>query len=123
MNADFWRRRTPSDQIPKDNNIMTIFAGVWNVDLHTAIGKMDVVFDITDQDGAVLGTAVTDKETVEFIDAVSDGNRLTWTQKVTTPMKLTLKFEVEVEGDTMTGTAKAGILPASKLNGTRTSAH
>jgi hypothetical protein len=102
---------------------MTIFAGVWNVDLHTAIGTMDVVFDITDQDGVILGTAATDKETVEFIDAVADGNRLTWTQKVATPMKLTLKFEVDVEGDTMTGTAKAGILPASKLQGTRTSAH
>jgi hypothetical protein len=123
MNEDIWRHHTPSDQIPKDDNIMTIFAGVWNVDLHTAIGKMDVVFDITDLDGEILGTAITDKETVEFIDAVAEGNRLTWTQKVTTPMKLTLKFEVDVEGDTMTGTAKAGILPASKLQGTRTSAH
>jgi hypothetical protein len=102
---------------------MTIFAGVWDVTLDTAIGKMAVVFDITDHDGAILGTAVTDKETVEFIDAVADGSRLTWTQKVTTPMKLTLKFEVDVEGDMMTGTAKAGMLPSSKLHGTRTSAH
>jgi hypothetical protein len=102
---------------------MTIFAGVWDITLDTAIGKMAVVFTITDNDGAILGTAVTDKETLEFIDPVADGDRLTWTQKVTTPMKLTLKFEVVVEGDAMTGTAKAGILPASKLHGTRTSAH
>jgi hypothetical protein len=101
---------------------MTIFAGVWDITLDTAIGKMAVVFTITDRDGAILGTAVTDKETLDFLDPVTEGDRLTWTQKVTTPMKLTLKFEVVVEGDTMTGTAKAGILPASKLHGTRTSA-
>jgi hypothetical protein len=34
-------------------------------------------------------------------------------------MKLTLKFEVDVDGDAMTGTAKAGFLPASKLHGSR----
>jgi hypothetical protein len=36
-------------------------------------------------------------------------------------MKLTLKFDVTVDGDTMTGTSKAGILPSSKVNGTRVS--
>jgi hypothetical protein len=47
---------------------------------------------------------------------------VTWLQDVTTPMKLKLKFAVTVEGDTMIGTSKAGIFPASKLQGTRTSA-
>jgi hypothetical protein len=102
---------------------MTIFAGLWDVTLDTPIGKMAVVLDITDHDGAIAGTASTDKETVEFIGAVADGNRLTWTQKVTTPMRLTLKFEVDVDGDTMTGTSKAGPLPSSKLHGTRSSSH
>jgi hypothetical protein len=37
-------------------------------------------------------------------------------------MKLKLKFAVTVDGDTMVGTSKAGIFPASKLQGTRTSA-
>jgi len=45
---------------------------------------------------------------VEFLDAVAEGNKLTWTQVVTTPMKLTLKFDVDVDGDAMTGTSKAG---------------
>lgn len=100
---------------------MTTFAGTWNVTIHTLIGKMEVVFDITDVDGAIRGTAKSDAETVEFQDPVADGNRLTWSQVVTTPMHLTLKFDVEVEGDTMTGTSKAGAFPASKLNGNRAS--
>jgi hypothetical protein len=34
-------------------------------------------------------------------------------------MKLRLKFEVTVEGDQMSGTAKAGMLPTSKVTGER----
>ncbi len=98
---------------------MTTFAGTWDVTLDTAIGKMAVVFEIAESDGAITGIARSDAESVDFNDAVAEGNRLTWTQAVTTPMRLTLKFDVTVDGDTMTGTSKAGILPSSKVNGTR----
>jgi hypothetical protein len=101
---------------------MTTFAGSWDVTIDTLIGKMEVVFDITEQDGVIHGTARSDAETVDFLDAAADGNRLTWSQAVTTPMRLTLKFEVTVEGDSMTGTSKAGMFPASKVYGSRSSA-
>jgi hypothetical protein len=101
---------------------MTTFAGSWDVTIDTLIGKIAVVFDITEQDGEIHGVARSDAETVDFLDAVADGNRLTWSQMVTTPMRLTLKFDVDVEGDTMTGTSKAGAFPASKVYGSRSSA-
>jgi hypothetical protein len=99
---------------------LTSFAGSWDVTIATPIGDIKAVFDITDADGAIGGIARSDEETVEFLDPVADGNRLTWTQKVTTPMQLTLKFDVTVEGDTMTGTSNpGGMMPASKVNGSR----
>jgi hypothetical protein len=100
---------------------MTSFAGTWNATMDTPIGQIVAVFNITDVDGTLGGTASTDKETVDILDAAADGDRLTWVLKTTTPMKLTLKFDVTVEGDTMTGTSKAGILPSSKVKGTRVS--
>jgi hypothetical protein len=103
-------------------NELTTFAGTWDVTIATPIGKMAVVLDIVEEGGAINGTARSDDETVEFLDAVADGNRLTWSQKVTTPMKLTLKFDVTVEGESMTGTSKAGLFPASKVEGSRSSA-
>jgi hypothetical protein len=102
-------------------NDMATFAGKWDVTIDTPIGKMAVVFAIKEDNGAISGVASSDAESVELLNPVADGNRLTWTQNVTTPMKLTLKFEVDVDGDAMTGTAKAGILPASKLHGSRSS--
>jgi hypothetical protein len=98
---------------------MTSFAGTWNATLDTPIGQIAAVFTITDKDGVIGGSASTDKETVDILDAAADGDRLTWILKTTTPMKLTLKFDVTVDGDTMTGTSKAGILPSSKVSGTR----
>jgi hypothetical protein len=100
---------------------VAIFAGSWDVTIDTPIGTIAAVLDITELDGVISGVGRTDKESVDFYDVVADGNQLTWLQNVTTPMKLTLKFAVTVDGDTMTGTSKAGILPASKLQGTRTS--
>jgi hypothetical protein len=101
---------------------MATFAGSWNVTIETLVGKIEAVFDISENDGSVQGVASTDKDSAVFYDVVADGNQLTWLQDVTTPMKLTLKMAVTVDGDTMTGTSKAGIFPASKLQGTRSSA-
>ncbi len=98
---------------------MTDFAGSWDATLVTPIGTMLVVFDITDEDGVIGGMARSDAESVEILEAVADGDRLTWTQNVTTPMRLTLKFDVTVDGDTMTGSYKAGIFPLSTVHATR----
>jgi hypothetical protein len=96
-----------------------IFDGTWNITIATPIGKQSVVLDISTKDGNLRGTARQGEEVVPFIDPVADGNRLTWTQHVTRPMRLSLTFDVTVEGATMTGTAKAGFLPTSKLTGAR----
>jgi hypothetical protein len=101
---------------------MATFAGTWDVTIDTPIATIAATFEIAEQDGVITGVARTKDETVNFYDVVADGNQLNWFQDVTTPMKLKLKFAVTVDGDTMVGTSKAGIFPASKLQGTRTSA-
>ena len=80
---------------------------------------MAAVFDISEENGVISGTARSGDEEVEIRDAAADGNRLTWLQDVQKPMKLTLKFDVVVDGDSMTGTSKAAIFPAAKLYGSR----
>jgi hypothetical protein len=102
-------------------NEMTTFAGSWDVTNEALVGTMAVVFDITEKDGAIHGIARSDAETVDFLDVVVEGNRLTWSLMVTTPMRLTLKFDVDVDGDTMTGTSRAGPFLASTLFGSRSS--
>ena len=85
----------------------------------THLGKQSVTYDISVANGAATGTAMQGAEVAPLIDLAANGNRLTWLQHVIKPMRLTLRFEVAVDGNTMTGTAEAGVLPGSKLIGAR----
>lgn len=92
--------------------------------IRTPIGTLPVELQLSQRDGYSVGVARSRHEQVDLIDvkAVEEagGERVTWTQSVTRPLRLTLFFTVRVDGDTMTGTAKAGRLPASTVTGTRT---
>jgi len=48
-----------------------------------------------------------------------DGNTLTWTMDVKKPMPIKLKFEAQVEGDSLTGHAKLGVFGTAQLEGRR----
>lgn len=50
------------------------------------------------------------------------GAALHWVMQLTKPMPLKVTFDVEVDGDTLTGTAKMGFLGKAKLRGERISA-
>jgi transcriptional regulator GlxA family with amidase domain len=93
--------------------------GTWQTTIATPIGKMSVLLHISLKDGLIRGTATQGDEVDELLNPTWDGRQLTWTQKVKKPMRLNLKFEVTVQGDVMSGTAKAGMLPSSKVTGRR----
>jgi hypothetical protein len=56
---------------------------------------------------------------VPLRDIVVAGQRVTWRQSVTKPMRLNLEFEVVVDGDHLSGHSKAGRLPRSAVTGVR----
>ena len=94
-------------------------AGTWNITISTPIGTQHVALELTEHDGQVQGFARGKAETVPLINPLLDGNRLTWAQSITKPMRLNLTFDVLFDGDTLIGTSKAGLLPTSKVTGTR----
>lgn len=91
----------------------------WNISISTPIGTQSAVLELTEHDGIVEGFAKGDVESTPLINPVLDGNRLTWKQSITKPLRLNLTFDVTIDGDTITGTSKAGMLPASNVTGTR----
>ncbi|MFD4721927.1 hypothetical protein ACIOWI_33615 [Streptomyces sp. NPDC087659] len=93
--------------------------GMWDLSLSTPIGKIKAVAEFRRENGDLTGTAHGAGEDVPLGDVVLDGDRLTWNQAVTKPMRLNLAFTVKIDGDTLTGTSKAGRLPASKVTGER----
>lgn len=96
-----------------------MIAGEWDVAIKTPIGSMQVLYTFTDVSGAVAGIATGKGETVPLRDITVAGQRVTWRQSVTKPMRLNLDFDVEVDGDRLTGHSKAGRLPRSAVTGVR----
>lgn len=93
--------------------------GTWDVNLKTPIGTLNAVYVFTENDDERTGTASTKFETVPLTTIVCDGNRVTWRQSVTRPMRLNLDFAVIVDDQTLVGYSGAGRLPRTAVTGTR----
>ncbi|MFJ6382546.1 hypothetical protein ACIQI7_21390 [Kitasatospora sp. NPDC092039] len=97
----------------------TRIQGVWDLTIATPIGRVRPVVELRSEEGELVGTARSAGEVLPLRDIVLDGDRLTWKQSVTRPVRLDLTFTVTVDGDTLTGTSTAGRLPSSKVTGRR----
>ncbi|MFG2830312.1 hypothetical protein ACGFWI_23075 [Streptomyces sp. NPDC048434] len=94
--------------------------GTWDLNISTPIGRIKAVTDLrAAEDGSLTGTAHGTGEHLPLRDVALDGSRLTWKQSITKPLRLNLSFAVTVDGDTLSGTSRAGRLPASKVTGRR----
>jgi hypothetical protein len=92
--------------------------GDWDVTIKTPIGSLAVVYTFSD-DGGITGTATGKGETVPLRDIVVAGQRVTWRQSVTKPMRLNLEFDVAVDGNRLNGHSRAGRVPRSAVTGVR----
>ncbi len=93
--------------------------GDWDVSIKTPIGSLAVDYTFTPTDHGVVGGATHRGEVVPLQAISIEGDRVTWHQSVTKPMRLNLDFDVTVSGDTLTGHSRAGRLPRSAVTGTR----
>ncbi|MEB3368916.1 hypothetical protein [Saccharopolyspora mangrovi] len=102
---------------------MSALHGTWDLKLKTPIGTLAVTYEFTETAGGLSGTATDEHETVPLTDvssrAEADGERVTWRQSVTRPMRLNLEFDVVVTGDQLTGHSRAGRLPRTAVPGPR----
>jgi putative intracellular protease/amidase len=96
-----------------------VFVGKWDVTISTPVGKFPIVMTLSAADGLIRGTFRQGDEVSELVDPRIQDGRMTWSLGIKKPMRLNLKFSVAVQGDTLTGVAKAGMLPSSKVKGTR----
>ncbi|QAS52935.1 DJ-1/PfpI family protein [Halobacillus litoralis] len=92
--------------------------GTWEVTISTPIGEIDVTYELEIKDNKLIGIAVTDGDQSELEKTEAIGNRLKWKQQVKKPMKINLNFDVSINGTTLEGQAKAGMI-SSKLKGSK----
>ena len=94
-------------------------AGTYECITKTPMGdqKSDVTISV---DGDTFtGSNVGAMGSMDLEDGKVDGNKLTWSMKMTVPMPMTLEGEAIIDGDALTGTVKAGAFGTFPMTGTR----
>jgi len=92
--------------------------GDWNMVLSTPMGPKDMKGHFQ-TDGHLLSGHLSSPEGREDFTGTVDGMQLKFDLKVVKPMKITLKYDITVDGDKLTGKVKMGIFGSAKLKGLR----
>ncbi len=96
--------------------------GLWDCTIATPMGKEPHELVLRSApDGTLSGEMKNVKNSISMPlqDGRYNGNVLTWTLQVTTPISITLKVEVQVNGNELTGHAAAGMLGKVPIKGSR----
>jgi hypothetical protein len=92
--------------------------GKWNITIKTPLGDKSGVLELKTE-GARLTGSLSDAEHYAAIsDGKVDGNTLSWSAKITKPMRMSFKFTATVEADRISGAAKH-LLGKATFTGTR----
>lgn len=94
-------------------------AGTYDCVTKTPMGDQSSKFTVTVDGDSFTGSNVGAMGSMDVEDGKVAGNTLTWKMKMTVPMPMTLDCEATVDGDTLSGTVKAGAFGSFPMNGTR----
>jgi hypothetical protein len=92
--------------------------GKWKIVVHTPMGPREAELELSVQGTSFSGTA-KGAMGESAIEGQANGNRLTWTSSITSPMPLTLTFDVAFSGDAAGGKVKLGMLGEANVTGAR----
>lgn len=96
--------------------------GDWAMTMKPPMGPEQNMVATFKVDGSVLtGKLVAPEGTQEF-SGTADGNKLKWEMKISEPMPMTLKYDLTIEGDELSGKCKLGMFGSAKVVGTRQAA-
>ena len=83
------------------------------------MGDQKSVFTVNSDGGSFTGQNAGAMGALDVENGKVDGNKLTWTMAMKVPMPMTLEAEATIDGDTLTGTIKAGAFGSMAMTGTR----
>lgn len=94
-------------------------SGTYDVVIKSPMGDQPSKFTVVADGDTFTGTNSGAMGSTDVEDGKIDGNTLTWSMKITVPMPMTLEGTATIDGDTVTGSVKAGAFGTFPLTGTR----
>ena len=93
--------------------------GTWEITINSPLGAQKAKLELVAKDGALTGTQHAQGSSQAVGNGKVDGNAVSWSANITTPMPMTLEFAGTVEGDTLKGNVKAGGFGSFPFSGGR----
>lgn len=98
---------------------MSNVAGAYDCVTKSPMGDQKSVFTVNVDGDSFTGSNAGGMGSLDVENGKVDGNKLTWTMNMKVPMPMTLECEATVDGDTLTGSIKAGPFGSMAMTGTR----
>ncbi|MFT4025949.1 MAG: xanthine dehydrogenase family protein molybdopterin-binding subunit [Novosphingobium sp.] len=93
--------------------------GQWHVTMKPPMGPQQEMTATFHTDGGKLTGSLAAPEGTQEFTGTAEGNRLKWEMKITQPISMTLKYDITIEGDQLSGKCKLGIMGSAKVSGER----
>ena len=94
--------------------------GTWNLVVKGPTGPQPTVLVLSRTGDTYTGTQTGQGSTTNVTDVSVDGNKVSWVNHVTQPIKLKATFTGEITGNNMTGKCKAGFFGSFPFSATKT---
>jgi len=86
--------------------------------MQTPMGERKGELTLKQEGETLTGQMASDGQTGEITNGKVEDGRAKWDVEVTTPMELTLSFDVAEQGDNLDGTVELGMFGSSEVSGT-----
>jgi len=93
--------------------------GKWEIVINSPLGAQKAQLDLAANGNALTGTQQAAQGSGPVENGKIDGNAISWSAKITSPMPMTLEFAGTVDGDKLSGSVKAGGFGSFPFTGTR----
>jgi len=93
--------------------------GTWKVTVNSPMGKEETVLELRSEAGTLQGTQSGAHGSVPIKDGRVNGETISWSSSVTSPMRITLQFTGTVAADSMKGKVKLGMFGTYDFTGSR----
>ncbi|GAB3115184.1 xanthine dehydrogenase family protein molybdopterin-binding subunit [Aestuariicella hydrocarbonica] len=100
------------------NTVAAVIDGDWKMILSTPMGPQEISGHFETQGDLLSGYLSSPEGQMDF-SGTAEGNNLKFDLKVQKPMKITLKYNLTVDGDKLAGKCKMGIFGSAKVSGER----
>lgn len=95
--------------------------GQYDVTTKTPMGDQRGTLTLSSDGDSLTGTLSGDQGSIEIADGKIDGEDLSWSASITSPMPMKLEFSAKVDGDAISGSVKLGMFGNAQFSGTRIS--